>query len=86
MLVRGGKLFQHFRNEKYFKENKVKFYSAIIGLSLEYLHNRGIIYRDIKLEKILIEEDGYLKLIDFGMAKILQDNEKATSFVELQNI
>ena len=79
-FVRGGELFQHLRNEKYFKEDKVKFYSAIIGLSLEYLHNHGIIYRDIKPENILIEEDGYLKLIDFGMAKILEGDEKATSF------
>ena len=79
-FIRGGELFQHLRNEKYFKEDKVKFYAAIIGLSLDYLHNHGIIYRDIKPENILIEEDGYLKLIDFGMAKMLEGDEKATSF------
>ena len=79
-FVRGGELFQHLRTEKYFKEEKVKFYAAIIGLSLDYLHNHGIVYRDIKPENILIEEDGYLKLIDFGMAKFLEGDEKATSF------
>ena len=79
-FVRGGELFQHLRQSKYFPEEKVKFYAAIIGLALEYLHKNGIVYRDIKPENILLEEDGYLKLIDFGMAKILKDDEKANSF------
>ena len=79
-FVRGGELFQHLRNEKFFPEEKVKFYAAIIGLSLDYLHNNGIVYRDIKPENILMDEDGYLKLADFGMAKILHNDEKAMSF------
>lgn len=79
-FVQGGELFQHLRNSKYFPEDKVKFYAAIIGLSLEYLHTHGIVYRDIKPENILMEVDGYLKLIDFGMAKILEGDEKANSF------
>ena len=79
-FVRGGELFKHLRQEKFFKEDKVRFYAATIGIALDYLHSKGIIYRDIKPENILIAEDGYLKLIDFGMAKIVKDNEKATSF------
>ena len=79
-FVRGGELFQHLRTEKIFKEDKVRFYAASIGIALDYLHNHGIIYRDIKPENILIGEDGYLKLIDFGMAKMVKGNEKATSF------
>ena len=79
-FIRGGELFQHLRASKFFPEEKVKFYAASIGLALDYLHNKGIIYRDIKPENILIGEDGYLKLIDFGMAKMLKDDEKATSF------
>ena len=73
-------LFQHLRIEKIFKEDKVRFYAASIGLALDYLHSKGIIYRDIKPENILIGEDGCLKLIDFGMEKIVKDNENATSF------
>ena len=79
-FVRGGELFQHLRTARYFPEEKVKFYAASIGLALDYLHSKGIIYRDIKPENILIGEDGYLKLIDFGMAKIIKNGEKATSF------
>ena len=79
-FVRGGELFQHLRNCRFFSEEKVRFYSAIIGSSLEYLHTHGIIYRDIKPENVLIDEDGYLRLVDFGMAKVLQGDEKATSF------
>ena len=70
----------NLRTEKIFKEDKVRFYAASIGIALDYLHNHGIIYRDIKPENILIGEDGYLKLIDFGMAKMVQGNEKAESF------
>jgi len=79
-FIRGGELFQHLRTTKFFPEEKVQFYAASIGLALDYLHSKGIIYRDIKPENILIGEDGYLKLIDFGMAKIISNDEKATSF------
>jgi serum/glucocorticoid-regulated kinase 2 len=79
-FIRGGELFQHLRQYKYFPEKNVKFYASIIGLALEYLHKNGVVYRDIKPENILLEEDGYLKLIDFGMAKILKEGEITNSF------
>ena len=78
-FIRGGELFKHLLNCKFFPEEKAKFYSAIVGLALEYLHTHGIVYRDIKPDNILIDEDGYLKLADFGMAKMLKDQEKAFS-------
>ena len=79
-FIRGGELFKHLCESKYFPEEKTKFYAGIVGLALEYLHTHGIVYRDIKPDNILIDEDGYLKLADFGMAKFLKDKEKAFSF------
>ena len=78
-FIRGGELFNHLHKCKHFPEEETKFYCAIIGLALEYLHTHGIVYRDIKPDNILIDEDGYLKLADFGMAKMLKDQEKAFS-------
>lgn len=79
-FIRGGELFQHLKRFKIFNEEQVKFYAAQIGMALQYLHEKGIIYRDLKPENILMNEEGYLQLADFGMAKALNQNEKATSF------
>ena len=79
-FLSGGELFQHLRKFRTFDEEKVRFYGAQIAMALEYLHNKGIIYRDLKPENILMDENGYLRLTDFGMAKKLGDNEKAMSF------
>ena len=79
-FLSGGELFQHLRKFRTFDEEKVRFYGAQIALALEYLHSKGIVYRDLKPENILMDEDGYLKLADFGMAKKLKDDEKAMSF------
>ena len=50
----------------------LKFYSSIIDLSLEYFHKKGIVYRDIKQENILLERDDHLKLIDFEWQKYIE--------------
>ena len=79
-FIRGGELFTHLSNEKRFSEDKTRFYALQIMLSLGYLHKEGIIYRDIKPENILMGEDGYLILADFGLAKTLKKGELATTF------
>ena len=49
----------------------VSFYGAMIASVFEYLHSKEIVYRDLKPENIMIADDGYLKLIDYGFAKIV---------------
>jgi len=56
------------------------FYTAQISIALGYLHMKDIAHRDMKLENILIDQDGYLKIIDYGLAKMLNDDQEATSF------
>jgi len=79
-FVRGGELYKHFLKNKRFPENQVKFYAVQIASAIGYLHSKDICHRDMKLENILMDEEGYLKLIDFGLAKILKDTDLSTSF------
>ena len=52
-----------------FEMSAVKFYSANVILAFKHLHSRGIAYRDLKPENLLIDHEGYIKVIDFGFAK-----------------
>ncbi|KAH0787546.1 AGC family protein kinase [Histomonas meleagridis] len=67
--VPGGELFERLRKENCFSERRTKFYVTEVILGLEHLHKNGVIYRDIKPENILIDEDGHIKITDFGFAK-----------------
>ena len=69
----GGELNYHIYQENYFNENKAKFYAAEIILGLNYLHENNCIYRDLKPENILIDEEGHIKLTDFGLSKLCED-------------
>ena len=79
-FMQGGELFQHLRNKKRFDEEQAKFYAACITLGLGHLHNKNYIYRDLKLENLLLDEYGYAKLTDFGLAKFISSDEKALTF------
>jgi serum/glucocorticoid-regulated kinase 2 len=74
-FVEGGELYKHFLHNKRFPEEVVKFYAIQIALAIGHLHEQGILHRDLKLENILIDKEGYLKIIDFGLAKILKEDE-----------
>jgi serine/threonine protein kinase len=73
-FIKGGELYKIFKAQKRLKEDVVKFYAAQIILAVGYLHSKGIMHRDLKLENILVEQSGYLKIIDYGLAKTLTVN------------
>uniref|UniRef100_L7M026 non-specific serine/threonine protein kinase n=1 Tax=Rhipicephalus pulchellus TaxID=72859 RepID=L7M026_RHIPC len=74
--VCGGELFTHLFMREHFTESEVRFYIAEIVLALEHLHKLGIIYRDIKLENILLDSEGHIILTDFGLSKEFLPHEK----------
>jgi serum/glucocorticoid-regulated kinase 2 len=79
-FMKGGELFQHLRRYKSFTEEQTKFVTACIILALGHLHNQDYIYRDLKPENVLMDEKGYTKLTDFGLAKELGVTELARTF------
>lgn len=79
--VAGGELFTHLYQREHFNESEVRIYIAEIILALEQLHKLGIIYRDIKLENILLDAEGHIVLTDFGLSKEFVGGEsRAYSF------
>jgi hypothetical protein len=71
--VPGGELFTHLRRAGRFSPDVTRFYLATIVLALKYLHSFNIIYRDLKPENLLLDNRGYLRLTDFGFAKVVDD-------------
>ncbi|KAI9137557.1 v-akt murine thymoma viral oncogene-like 3 transcript variant 1 [Paraphysoderma sedebokerense] len=78
--IRGGELFFHIVKEKRFPEERARLYIAEILCALHYLHSKGIVYRDLKLENLLLDDDGHIKITDFGLCKegIGQDDTTST--------
>uniref|UniRef100_A0A7N6BFU8 Ribosomal protein S6 kinase n=1 Tax=Anabas testudineus TaxID=64144 RepID=A0A7N6BFU8_ANATE len=77
--VNGGELFTHLVQRVRFKEQEVALYSGEIVLALEHLHKLGIVYRDLKLENILLDSNGHIVLTDFGLSKEFDQVERAFS-------
>ncbi|KAM6949018.1 RAC-beta serine/threonine-protein kinase-like [Aplochiton taeniatus] len=68
-FANGGELFFHLSRERVFSEDWVRFYGAEIVSALDYLHSRNMAYRDLKLENLLLDKDGHVKITDFGLCK-----------------
>ncbi|ESN92276.1 hypothetical protein HELRODRAFT_89736 [Helobdella robusta] len=66
--ARGGDLMMHIHADV-FTEPRSVFYAGCVVLGLQYLHNHKIVYRDLKLDNLLLDADGFVKIADFGLCK-----------------
>ena len=71
-LCLGGELFTYLRKYDKFNEQQARFYAASIVQAFEHLHSKSIIYRDLKPENLMLDDRGFLKVVDFGLAKVVK--------------
>ncbi|CAI4054997.1 hypothetical protein N7582_000220 [Saccharomyces uvarum] len=75
--IPGGELFYHLKEHGTLDETTVSFYAAEISCALRFLHTKGVVYRDLKPENCLLNQNGHLVLTDFGLSKKSADDSMA---------
>ncbi|XP_063821702.1 cGMP-dependent protein kinase, isozyme 1-like [Ostrinia nubilalis] len=78
--VLGGDLWTILQKQRFFPENVSRFMTACVVEAFQYLHSKDIIFRDLKPENLMLDKNGYIKLVDFGFAKRISANSKTWTF------
>ena len=76
-FMTGGDLYHHYhKSETKFTEEQTKFFVACVIQGLEAMHEKKIMHKDIKLQNILFDESGYVRIADFGIAEDIPESIK----------
>jgi len=76
--VNGGEITRFLNEEEMLSADSIKFLSAEIALAIGELHTRGILFRDFKPANLLLDSGGHIKVVDFGLAKVINDEKTET--------
>ncbi|TNN71724.1 cGMP-dependent protein kinase 2 [Liparis tanakae] len=76
----GGEIWSLLRDRGSFDEPTAKFCVGCVTEAFDYLHRKGVLYRDLKPENLMLDTEGYIKLVDFGFAKKIRCGQKTWTF------
>ncbi|KRY20445.1 putative serine/threonine-protein kinase F31E3.2 [Trichinella patagoniensis] len=74
-----GDLYEYWRYENLLPPRVIKLWAAELGIVLDYMHSKNIVYRDLKMENILLNEQAHIRLVDFGFSKQLDGSRRTNT-------